>query len=189
MTQSPRPDQNKNEATPCRKNHVPIAVGLCLIPLIPSLFALGIGQHCEQSSASTLVFVFWGIYLFALGVALHEAIDLIRNKGVSSCCRKGRNAVMAGLYLTPWGLSSAFFILGPGFTMPLFHNLTAVLVLIAATLWQTFGFILLIRAKSSMRSFLVILFFLLPASFVIALFPLIGPLAIPIINAFCQIPR
>jgi hypothetical protein len=186
MTQSPRPDQNKNEATPCRKNHVVIAVGLCLIP---SLFALGVGQHCEASSASTLEFVFWGIYLCALGVALWEAINLIRNKGVSSCCRKGRNAVTAGLYLTPWGLSSAFFILGPGFTMPLFYNLIAVLVLITAMLWQALGFILLIHAKSSMRSFLVILFFILPASFVIALFPLIGPFAIPIITALCQIPK
>jgi hypothetical protein len=189
MTQSPKPDQNKGEPSSCRRNHIAIAVRLCLIPLIPFLFALAVNRCGQESWYSTIGFVFYVIYLCAVGVAFREAVDLISNKGWSSCCRRGRIAVAAGLYLTPWGLHFAFFPSGLGFIMPLFHNLIAVLVLISATLWQAFGFILLIRAKSPMRSFLVILYFILPASFVIALFPLIGPVALTIVTGFCQILR
>jgi hypothetical protein len=191
MAQSPKPAENKSEVTACKRNHIAIAAGLCLIALIPAMFVLAVGQYGKESSNLDPVFIFWGIYLFALAVAVWEATDLIGKEGLSSCCRKGGAAVTTGLYLTPWAVPFAFFILAPEFIMPIFRNLISVLILIliAATLWQIVGFILLIRSKSSMRSFLVILFFILPASFVILLFPLIVPAIITIVNGLCQIQK
>ncbi len=186
MTQSLKLDQIKNESSACAKNHIAIAAGLSLIALIPALFILAVGLHDEESSNQAAVFIFWGLNLLTLAVAIWEAVDLIRNKGVSSCCRKGRIAVAAGLYLTPWAVPFAFFVLAPGFIMPIFHNWISVIILIAATFWQAVGFILLIRTKAPMRSFLLLLFFILPASFIIPLFPLIVPALITIVNAFCQ---
>lgn len=166
-----------------------MAVGLfsiLLIPLLGLAAILHIGEGVEAVSLAPYLF-FWSIVLFILGVALWEAIDLVRNKGLS-CCGKGRIMVAAGLCLVPWALLFTEYFSVLGFMVPFFHNWIVMVILAAAALWQVLGFILIIRAKSPMPSFLVVLFFILPANFVIVFSTLIGPAVITVVNAFCQIP-
>jgi hypothetical protein len=189
MTQLLQPAENKSEPSACGKNHIKITAELGIIPLIPPLLGLAAGQPGMESNQIVFILLFLCTYLIILGVALWEAVDLISNKGLSSCCGRGRIAVATGLCLMPWSLPLTELALGPGFIVPFLHNLIIMAVLIATVLWEALGFILLVRTKAPMRSFLVILYFILPAGFILVFFPVIGPAGVTLLNAFNYTPK
>ena len=188
MTQSANPIQNKSESSSCGRNHTLLAVRLCLILLVPFLGLAAVGHIDGESSefrGLTPFLLFWSLALLILGLALWKVVELIRNKGLC-CCVKGRSLVAAALCLIPWACIFTGYALSPGFLVPFYNNRFVMVVLCTVALWQAIGFILLIRAKSPMQSFLVLLFFILSANFVLVFSPLIGPALITIVNAFCQ---
>ena len=162
MTQSLQSDESKSATSACGKNHIAIVVGFCLISVIPG-FLYWAGGLLPTTLSSTLsgavtFLLFWGlVYLCILGVVLWEAVNLILNEGLSSCCRKGRIAVAAGICLVPWISLITLSGLAPG-GLGLFLRSELWIFLGVTALWQILGFILLIYARSPVHSFLVIFF-------------------------------
>jgi hypothetical protein len=188
MTQSPNSFQNISDLSPCKKNHMKLAIRLCLILLIPflGLFVLvniGGGSH---SSNSTFAWLFWFISILIFGFGLREAVALIRGL---TCCKKGRGITGFALCLMPWAWCLTWYAIAPGFLVPFFNNRITQIVICTAALWQILGVILLIRVKSNMQSFLVVSFFILSANCVLILCPLLGPVLITIFNALWQMPK
>ncbi len=191
MTQAIEQNQDKDGSPSCKKSHIGLAAKLCLILLV-LLLGLALCQHVSLSKGSSdfgeAVF-FWAIVLSILGLARWESIDLIHTKGVSSCCGKGRIAVAASLCAIPWASLLTGLASTPDFLSAFGHNAIEIDYLAATLLWQAVGLILLIRARSPMQSFLVILFFILPAFIMIVLFPIACPIIIGLATALSPTPK
>jgi hypothetical protein len=190
MTQSPNSVRNTSDLSPCKKNHMELAIRLCLILLILFLGLFMVARISEGSTSGNLtpVFLFWLIAIFILSVGWWEAADLIRNKGLS-CCKMGRAMTAVSLCLIPWAWCLTWCAIAPGFIVPFFIHPIGLVVISTAAFWQVLGFIFLIPARSMKRSFLVVLFFILMANLVLVLFPLLGPILIPILTVFWQVPK
>ena len=89
----------------------------------------------------------------------------------------------------PWALNVIVYATATGLIVPFIRHPLVLLLIVATMLWQAFGFILLLRAKSPLQSFLVLWFFILPTCCTLVLFPLLGPAVITILNAFYPAPK
>lgn len=184
MIQSPQPDQNKSELSACKKNHALNAIGLCLIPFIPFLLCLVGSMYHPESSEWAVLFIFVPVFLFVIGMACWQAVDLIRNKGLLLCCRKGRIAVAVALFSVPTVLFATSCWWSWQSIAPFLHSWIAIALLIATILWQTLGCMLLIRAKSPMQSFLLILLFIPSTCFMLLLLPILVVLCVTLLKMF-----
>lgn len=179
------PNENKELCNNNNFAHFSEAALLCL-PLTPQLFLVLFSKSNEADTSAVpgmLLIIFFLVVPGILG--LWESSRFIQDKGLASCCQRGRIVLALSLCSIPW------FLVLPSMSSSLVYPIMVGLLskfwigwvlLVGAIVWQVIACILLVRNRSYGPTFWVLLLGIAPSGFVIMFFPLLAPALVTIIG-------
>ncbi|MBY0550311.1 MAG: hypothetical protein K2W95_23740 [Candidatus Obscuribacterales bacterium] len=171
-------NENKNPCINTNFTHFGEAA-LLWLPLTPQLFLTLFWKTNEADTSAvpgTLLIIFFLVVPGLLG--LWESSQFLQNKGLASCCQRGRIVLALSLCSIPW------FLVLPSLSSSCVYPIMVGLfskswigwvLLVGAVIWQAISCMLLVRNRSFGPTFWVLWLGIVPSGLAIMFFPLLAP--------------